>query len=250
MNVRPGNVRFQGLYYSNIEDPFYNYCFKFVTPVSNDLKSLFKKCDNCNGEYYKAYIDFKWSGYFVSELTTQVTKTLKVFNNFKVDKEPVSLFDEFSSSIVPLGSDEAQSVLTEADKSSLMECSKPSNTGVSNSLLDMLRASIPKISTTTNVNSKNASSASKKDRQRIAIAIHIVRNGLERQEKSNAFWESLLYLYNEQAITENLYESLTSKRVMMEGGKAKKLYNGRQYMVRTGPKGGKFILVKGKKVYV
>ncbi len=34
------------------------------------------------------------------------------------------------------------------------------------------------------------------------------------------------------------------------GGKEYKLYNGRQYLVRVGPNGGKFILVKNKKKYL
>jgi hypothetical protein len=34
------------------------------------------------------------------------------------------------------------------------------------------------------------------------------------------------------------------------GGKKHKKYKGRDYVVRTGSKGGKYILVKGKKVYV
>lgn len=39
----------------------------------------------------------------------------------------------------------------------------------------------------------------------------------------------------------------------MVGGGAKHAetnYNGRTYKVHTGPKGGRYILVKGKKVYV
>jgi hypothetical protein len=35
-----------------------------------------------------------------------------------------------------------------------------------------------------------------------------------------------------------------------DGGKAHKKHNGRSYVVRTGSRGGKYILVKGKKVYV
>lgn len=34
------------------------------------------------------------------------------------------------------------------------------------------------------------------------------------------------------------------------GGKPHKKHNGRTYVVRTGSRGGKYILVKGKKVYV
>lgn len=34
------------------------------------------------------------------------------------------------------------------------------------------------------------------------------------------------------------------------GGKAHKKYNGRSYLVRTGVRGGKYILVKGQKIYV
>ena len=34
------------------------------------------------------------------------------------------------------------------------------------------------------------------------------------------------------------------------GGKRQKKYNGRLYVVRTGTRGGKYIVVKGKKVYV
>ena len=34
------------------------------------------------------------------------------------------------------------------------------------------------------------------------------------------------------------------------GGKRHKKYNGRSYIVRTGTRGGKYILVKGKKIYV
>ena len=35
-----------------------------------------------------------------------------------------------------------------------------------------------------------------------------------------------------------------------EGGKRHKKYNGRSYIVRTGSRGGKYILVKGRKIYV
>jgi hypothetical protein len=34
------------------------------------------------------------------------------------------------------------------------------------------------------------------------------------------------------------------------GGKKQKKYNGRLYVIRTGSRGGKYILVKGNKVYV
>jgi hypothetical protein len=35
-----------------------------------------------------------------------------------------------------------------------------------------------------------------------------------------------------------------------EGGKPHKKYNGRSYIIRKGSRGGKYILVKGKKIYV
>lgn len=34
------------------------------------------------------------------------------------------------------------------------------------------------------------------------------------------------------------------------GGKATKTYAGRKYVVRTGKRGGRYILVKGKKIYL
>lgn len=34
------------------------------------------------------------------------------------------------------------------------------------------------------------------------------------------------------------------------GGKPHKKHNGRTYVVRTGSRGGKYILVKGKKIYL
>lgn len=40
------------------------------------------------------------------------------------------------------------------------------------------------------------------------------------------------------------------RRTYTGGAPRKHTYKGRQYTVRTGPKGGKYIVVKGQRVYI
>lgn len=49
------------------------------------------------------------------------------------------------------------------------------------------------------------------------------------------------------------YEELKASRDLscpFTGGSSRKTYKGRKYVIRTGKRGGKYILVKGVKVYV
>ena len=45
-------------------------------------------------------------------------------------------------------------------------------------------------------------------------------------------------------------KSKKTSQVTQEGGKAHTTYKGRSYVVRIGSRGGKYILVKGEKIYV
>jgi hypothetical protein len=51
-------------------------------------------------------------------------------------------------------------------------------------------------------------------------------------------------------VTKNGQSEEVSIPIQIGGGKLRKKYNGHSYLVREGKRGGKFILVKGKKIYV
>lgn len=51
-------------------------------------------------------------------------------------------------------------------------------------------------------------------------------------------------------INEELSYSVTVQKNTQQGGKAFKKYKGHAYKIRTGSRGGKYILVKGEKIYI
>jgi hypothetical protein len=51
-------------------------------------------------------------------------------------------------------------------------------------------------------------------------------------------------------VTETEVQEPQTQSQSQDGGKAHKKYNGRSYIIRKGSRGGKYILVKGKKIYV
>ena len=76
------------------------------------------------------------------------------------------------------------------------------------------------------------------------------------QTQKNSLWGSITGLVRNNNDKKQVAPSAQVAQVAQvapsaqAGGKRQKKYNGRLYVVRTGTRGGKYIVVKGKKVYV
>lgn len=209
-------------------------------PVYMDqLKSL-ETCQN--GDIVHICINYEWSGAWDGVLSAIMSKNYSIRSK-KYATHPLSIDFVDAKPLMDIASDDlvALDMLSPSDKKVLRNCAgiedKNAKATQMNNLADLFGSFGTKANTST---VKNTNDASKLDKQKIAVAAHIVRIGAARYKADKTqlpmnYYDSLQFLDSIGQVAPQLKTVLMSSGIWIKGaagGAGKRLILGRQRVVR------------------
>jgi hypothetical protein len=227
-----------------------NFIFKKTAEFEDLFKPVFmtelKSLETCeNGDIVHICINYEWSGAWDGVLSAIMSKNYSIRSQ-KYAQHPLSIEFVDAKPLRDTAGDDmvAQDKLSATDKRVLRDCAGIEDKNAKATQMNNLAALFSNFTTTANNSTtKNGSNAnsSQLDKQKIAIAAHIVRIGAARYKANKSplplnYYDSLQFLDTIGQVAPQLKTALIASGIWIQGAAGgagnKRLILGRQRVVR------------------